>query len=342
MRKRTFYNLCAKALAGELTDDERIRFGQLCRESDKWNRLYMMLKDAAMQNKSPDEPPVPQVGKEWRLLEKHLSVHGTRSETIRPVRSRRFQWLRTGSRPALLPAAALLLAILTTAVWIGIRQGSRMHTIVTGNAERQTVTLPDGSEVILNSGSTLRYKNPFDEGNRVVNLSGEGFFSIVKDVKPFVVLTQNARTTVLGTRFDVWSRSRKTRVFVQNGVVRLSKLDNGGPGIELRKNDQSMIAGGLSPSRAISVPADRMLGWIDGSLVFHTTPLSEVLTEIERHYDITVILQDPRLKEKTLTATFRDMDYGTVIRSVCTAMNIPFSIDKDIITVGAPNHETRS
>jgi len=63
-------------------------------------------------------------------------------------------------------------------------------------------TLPDGSAVWLNSGSSFSYPNKFD-GERIVELTGEAYFNVEKQKEPFKVKTKYGEVEVFGTQFNV-------------------------------------------------------------------------------------------------------------------------------------------
>src|SRR5690606_4549797 len=99
---------------------------------------------------------------------------------------------------------------LFTAAGVGIYQMSAWQTdeaakaLAENAAVHQFIKLPDGSTVLLNTGSTLDFPEAFDAQTREVRLSGEAFFNIREDqARPFVVHTGALKTTVLGTSFNV-------------------------------------------------------------------------------------------------------------------------------------------
>ena len=64
--------------------------------------------------------------------------------------------------------------------------------------------MPDGTKVMLNTGSRLSYTSEFNKRTRDVFLSGEGYFEVAHDkVRPFNVNTSKCTVTVLGTKFDI-------------------------------------------------------------------------------------------------------------------------------------------
>ena len=95
----------------------------------------------------------------------------------------------------------------------------------------QSIALPDGSVVLLNSNSELVYDKDFDD--RLVTMQGEAFFKVQKSDVPFVVQTSNGKITVLGTSFNVKEDKEQLEVEVETGSVevkvddQISKLKRG-------------------------------------------------------------------------------------------------------------------
>jgi len=78
-------------------------------------------------------------------------------------------------------------------------------TYSTGAGETRMFELPDGTEVTLNSKTTLKHKRFFWKANRQVNLTGEAYFSVIKG-DDFKVKTHSGTVSVLGTQFNVKAR----------------------------------------------------------------------------------------------------------------------------------------
>lgn len=111
--------------------------------------------------------------------------------------------------------------------------------LVAGNTVG-TFYLPDSSVAWLNTGAKLRYSDNFNSGVREVTLEGEGFFKVKPNKeKPFIVSSENASIRVLGTSFNVSTKSENTVVSVAEGIV--SVHGDGKDSVILVEGDEAVV-----------------------------------------------------------------------------------------------------
>lgn len=106
---------------------------------------------------------------------------------------------------------------------------------------REQVTLPDGSKVWLNSGSTLIYPSTFAMAERGVYLNGEGFFEVTKDAEhPFVVNTRFLKMRVLGTTFNIsaYPDDKQVKTTLETGALKVSLQNDTTISYYLKPDDQ--------------------------------------------------------------------------------------------------------
>ncbi len=146
------------------------------------------------------------------------------------------------------------------------------------------VTLPDGSNVKLNAESELTYKPYWWFASRDVSLKGEAYFE-VKPGSKFTVKSGANAVRVLGTSFNIFSRDGKYNVTCLTGKVEVtSNSDN----ILLTPNMQAALLNGkLEVTEKTDVT--QSIGWMQNKFTFIGVPLTDVVQEIERQYDIQVI-----------------------------------------------------
>jgi len=177
----------------------------------------------------------------------------------------------------------------------------------TGYQEKKTVTLNDGTIVWLNGNSQLTYPSSFSDDNRLVQLTGEAFFDVTKSPdKPFIIKTTKSKVTVLGTSFNVRSRIAEnlTEVVVKTGKVRLEN-SAGDKKVELTPNQKGVHD--LSTNTLIEMEENDMneIAWHSDKLIFMNTPLSEVIIDLERQFEVEITLKDATLNSCEYGATHK-------------------------------------
>jgi transmembrane sensor len=165
---------------------------------------------------------------------------------------------------------------------------------------------------------------------RQVEMSeGEVFFVVAADTnRPFEVRTPNGLVRVLGTAFNVKSRSGRVAVDVERGQV-LVKDAPKGPG-DMRAGGVTLVAGqgvDINPSGRLSRlrPSDmkQVLAWQNRQAFFKNTPLRQVLRELELYHNVRVKLAFPELESKGITGTFdmRDLDQTLEVIMAAASLN---------------------
>ncbi|RNC66813.1 FecR family protein [Proteiniphilum sp. X52] len=178
----------------------------------------------------------------------------------------------------------------------------RLNTLIVPYGKRSTLTLSDGSKVWLNSGSVLEFPAQFDGNNREIRLaSGEMYIEVAPDKKrTFCVRTSDFNVRVHGTKFNLsaYADSPKSVVLVE-GSVGLQSV--GGNEIRLMPNEQAVCSrdGTFNTQR---VDVSHFISWRNGYLMFDDAPMSEVLKQIERYYNLS-FNHDKDVTLKDLTCT---------------------------------------
>jgi len=339
MNKTNYHKLCAKSVSGQITLDEKQILENWINTSPANNAYYNEISRAWNLSEPPVMQQIIDVDEGWFRVEQSLEF-GSKTENIKTPGST-FQNLKNliGRliQPHYRPAVYSFATVLILAVGFILLRDQFLSTglqeIVTFNKQKMQITLSDGSQIHLNCGSSIRFHKDFSDTVRQVILLGEAFFRVSHDERPFVVITENASTRVLGTQFNVHARNTRTRVIVQEGRVKLSSIQETYGNVILSKGQMSQVAGNVSPDPPEDVNVEHLLGWLKDRLVFEKTPLGEILDELERYYDISVKSMDPELDQKTITATFEDESIETVLASLCLTLNAKFEYDEDIYRI---------
>jgi len=172
----------------------------------------------------------------------------------------------------------------------------------TGYGQTQTVQLPDGSSVVINANSAIRFKDNWDEQDkRVVWLDGEAYFDVKHRAnhQPFLVHANEVQVKVLGTSFNVRQRQDRVTVVLVNGKVRLTY--GNGDELEMKPGDLVEFTGASTKNIRQHVNVQHYAAWKERQLVFDHMPLREVARLIEEQYGYQVLIGDTTLLDEQLT-----------------------------------------
>ncbi|MGH7600493.1 MAG: FecR family protein, partial [bacterium] len=146
--------------------------------------------------------------------------------------------------------------------------------------------------------------------------------------RPFIVQTENAQVRVLGTKFDLKSRRRKTQLVVEEGIVALRSATAAAENsVIVRANEMSLCFDHLPPQKPERVNAAYWLGWLRNKFVFDKMPLQEAAEELQRFYDFEIKLADPELGKLTITGEFEQEPLEDILSVICRALNLKYRID---------------
>lgn len=178
---------------------------------------------------------------------------------------------------------------------------SSYNTLLVPYGKRAFLTLQDGTEIWVNSGSKLVYPSRFTEKAREVYLEGQAYFSVRhRNEIPFYVHTKNIKVEVLGTEFDVsaYNDDSQTYAVLAKGSIELTTNKKSFLGSSKRK----MVPG----TRASYDPANKVLNvievdieeytsWKSGYLILKEAPLNDILKRLSRYYNVELLLGDKQL-----------------------------------------------
>ncbi len=190
---------------------------------------------------------------------------------------------------------------------------------VTHSDERRTVTLDDGSQVELDVGTRIEVRMSRDR-RRVELLAGRALFDVAHDSgRPFSVTASGARTTALGTKFQVQRDDGRVVVTLAEGSVAIDR-DQGEAGTaswqeRLAPGEQLTIDAATAERSRHFVDAQIVTSWTHGRHVFRGTPLHEALDEVNRYATRKVRLGDPTLADLPVAGNFIAGDSQVVVEA---------------------------
>lgn len=197
------------------------------------------------------------------------------------------------------------------------------------------VILADGSEIVLNSGSQLKYPRHFTGKKRETVLDGEAFFKVFHDPeKPFVVTTGKLKTTVLGTSFNIRAYSGMDRIVVNvaTGKVGISSL---GRTLAFLHPDQQITFQGSGGAFNVTESSARQAhSWQDGTVRLDGATFSELALVFKNTWGLTLQTKSDRLAAASYKTTFQTNNKITqVMKAISKMTDAKYRIRDHIITL---------
>ena len=189
--------------------------------------------------------------------------------------------------------AAILIPIIFMigGYYIFFNKGTSVTELTAPYGQISERVLSDGTEVWVNSGSTITYDENFKASERIVSLSGEACFDVEKDLsKPFVINTEHLSIRVLGTQLNVKAFPQEDRevVTLASGSVQVSTAD--GAAHKISPNQQLIYNNKTSEILIENVIASDFLGWREGQLLLDDSSFDDILSAIERHHNVEIVI----------------------------------------------------
>lgn len=197
------------------------------------------------------------------------------------------------------------------------------QVVTTHIGEQQTLALPDGSTLVLNTDSNVNIQYDQDRRNIYLN-RGEAHFEVAHDpARPFVVHAGKGRVTAIGTAFNVQYHNGAVDVIVTDGVVKVDTVVDV-PALTLNNSNKPVdviapvVSTSVKAGQQVSfdtvvhevnkIPApevNRKLSWRQGMLSFAGEPLSRAIAEVSRYTETKIIIEDPLVAELPVGGYFK-------------------------------------
>lgn len=219
------------------------------------------------------------------------------------------------------------------------RKERRELTISSGAGTEKRLTLPDGSEVMLNVDSKLTISKDFGENERSVTLIGEAFFKVAKDkAKPFIIRSGNLKTRVVGTSFNIsaYPDLERVKVAVMTGKVSVYEAKNG---------HDKLLAQGMVKGQTLSFyrepesyelkieDTELISSWRTNKLYIDNATLNDIAKQLERYYHIKVVYTGRQDLKDRYTIRFNNESMNGVLQILSALTKKKFNYENHQITI---------
>lgn len=225
-----------------------------------------------------------------------------------------------------------LIAVASVAALAVIFNSPKTETkVVTAQGARGSYTMPDGTVVHLNGGSTLAFDDSFNDRERKASISGSAYFDVAKNPdKPFILSLDNINLKVLGTSFTVVNDSAlgKEEVILRSGSV---DAESRGKHVLMTPGDRiSYGSGGLVAESGVN--ASQLCRWWEDCLIFDNVPLPEVLSSLELRYQVEIRDRSHISPDTRLSMTVTDESLNDVMSMLAMLLPVRYQLyDKTIL-----------
>lgn len=235
-------------------------------------------------------------------------------------------------------------------------------TIITAPiGSKSKITLSDGTKVWLNAGSTIKYDENFNKKDRNIELTGEGYFDVVKNESlPFIVNTHEIRIMALGTAFNVkaypdegsvettlvsgslivehikkgkkmlLAPNQRATYFKKEGNVYLSEVESKSIG-EVKAETLQKIKGKILHIK--KVETDVFTAWKDNRLVFRNEPFQSLAVKLERWFDVEINILNKEILDFHFNGAIENETIQDVMEIIKYALPIQYNIKHNVITI---------
>lgn len=343
--KIDFKYLLDQILSGQLSNDDKNELKDYIQLTFKDHDLDLLMREhwLGLERKDiiADETKL-QILKN-QVISRINQIQSTPSKVLRFLP---FNWKNNLIRAA----AVLFIPLLLSSLVVFYRMDRQINQMTASTTVQQVIaspgsrvhfTLPDHTEVWLNSGSMLEFPISFNhQERRKVKLSGQGFFKVAHDVKhPFLVEIQGLYIQALGTSFDVssYAEDKEISSTLEEGSIAL--INSRGNTVTRLFPGQKIILD-KSTNKFVVKDVDTALStsWKDGKLIFRNSSLSDVTRQLERWFNCKMHVQKLLLNSDLMyTATIQDETLGEVLRMIEISTSVKTKIEKREVYIESKN-----
>lgn len=352
-------DLLKKFKAGVLTPEELSQLLSLMKQGDNSKSLKEIMSGYWNQEDFAGEIPS---GELWQKINAAIDEDGEANR-----KGKLYFWRNVLKYAAVVAITALLTwfarNISEPAVKpnLAVAEEVKYNEVSVSFGSKSRIVLPDGSVVILNSGSKLRYPAQFEQNSRNVYLEGEGFFEVEKKTsQPFFVKTKGITVKVLGTKFNVkcYNDEKTIETTLVSGKVEIfANKENKqaeAKKIVLEPNQQALF---YKESEELGINAQQQnvgerdelkdfpveikskvdiveaTSWKDNRLVFRDEKFLELATRLERWYDVKIDIKDDELKTILFSGTFQKESIEQALNALKLIIPFHYEMKMNQITI---------
>ncbi len=281
--------------------------------------------------------PHPSDDLERKILSESTDIQGRDVD-----RNIAFSWIFRAAAAFLLLIGAGVIYFYTTQNDVTDITSAHYETVLysTESGEKFELHITDHIYVQLNSETELRVVADDDKiAPRLVFLSGEAYFNLSEAPEGFEIMTDAGVVQVVGTAFNVRAREEEVEVAVESGLVAIRGLPDEDIDTIVRvpAGHKSLKKRNAPAVEPLPVDIDRYLSWRIGRFVFEQTPLSDVIRNLERAYNVRIDLHGTNLDGIRVTGEFGQEPLTQILNEICWSANLRYRQEENIYILYQPD-----
>lgn len=316
--KDQIQSLITAYLSGKATADQRRALEDWVRQSPDNDRHFQEMRNFWQVMNPPFNPTEIDVDAAKKKVLANIAA--TKRNTARILL---LYWQRA--------AAILLLPLLIISAYLYLESADSSNDVVqyqevkSPHGTFSSVSLPDGTCVWLNGGSTLKYPIVFKKGERNVYLSGEGYFEVHSDKEnPFIVQTDQITLRATGTAFNIEAYKADSMTSVTMVEGRIDVAFGSSKPIAMAPGERASFNNLTRQCRISRTDPYKWCAWKDGLMIFRDDPLWYVFKRVGQTFNVDIELKDASLANAPYRATFENEPLDEILRLLKLSAPIRF------------------
>lgn len=199
--------------------------------------------------------------------------------------------------------------------------------------KRKEIKLPDGSLVTLNLNSSISFDENFNSSERVVQLTGEAFFKVMKnELKPFIVRSDHFSATVLGTSFYVFAKhtDKEYKVDLLEGKVQLS---NARRTVLLAPGEEGLWNKQTNDFSKSAFDKGELNSWLAGKIHFENTTIKDAVALLEKWYAVHIKIKRKDINNRTISGDYNEAALDDILEVLCFSLSCSYTYKNDIVII---------
>lgn len=233
-------------------------------------------------------------------------------------------------------AAAAIVVVIATVTMVYWKHQAMMLEVTAQAGKVEHVTLPDSSEVWLNSGATIRYPRHFDDDDRTLSLQGEAYFEVRKDPhRPFTVKSEALDVRVLGTVFNMSARkgSDTASVALLEGKVQVRGNHDEGM-VTINPNQKVVLTRTAKTMEVSEVYAPLDASWHNSLIPFNNMRIEEIARVLETHYGVEFNIASRLYGQSTYSGEINSVeDIDSVLKNLSYTIHFNYKRNGRTVTL---------